>query len=159
MLKRRLIFATVALIGVLLPPVALSRGQILSVMAATPLHSVPLEEPASSVKTPNPEKAPWYFLDAEEMLVYYDPWLAGVILPWLILSLPAACVWLVVATWLMPPTEPTHSIKRRLCWVAIISLVIGAVVAAPWIISLSRERPAFRYFAPYELHSALSASA
>ena len=41
----------------------------------------PLEEPASSVKTPNPSKAPWYFLGLQEMLVYYDPWMAGVMLP------------------------------------------------------------------------------
>jgi hypothetical protein len=44
----------------------------------------PLEEPASSVKTPNPSKAPWYFLGLQEMLVYYDPWYAGVVLPSLI---------------------------------------------------------------------------
>ncbi len=45
----------------------------------------PLEEPASSVKTPNPSKAPWYFLGLQEMLVYYDPWKAGVVLPSLII--------------------------------------------------------------------------
>ena len=45
----------------------------------------PLEEPASTVKTPNPSKAPWYFLGLQEMLVYYDPWMAGVVLPSLIL--------------------------------------------------------------------------
>jgi hypothetical protein len=45
----------------------------------------PLEEPASSVKTPNPSKAPWYFLGLQEMLVYYDPWMAGVVLPSLII--------------------------------------------------------------------------
>lgn len=45
----------------------------------------PLEEPASSVKTPNPSKAPWYFLGLQEMLVYYDPWNAGVVLPSLII--------------------------------------------------------------------------
>ncbi len=44
----------------------------------------PLEEPASAVKTPNPSKAPWYFLGLQEMLVYYDPWMAGVVLPSLI---------------------------------------------------------------------------
>ncbi len=45
----------------------------------------PLEEPASSVKTPNPSKAPWYFLGLQEMLVYFDPWMAGVVLPTLVI--------------------------------------------------------------------------
>lgn len=45
----------------------------------------PLEDPASSVKTPNPSKAPWYFLGLQEMLVYFDPWMAGVVLPSMIL--------------------------------------------------------------------------
>lgn len=46
----------------------------------------PLEEPASSVKTPNPSKAPWYFLGLQEMLVYYDPWYAGVVLPSIVIG-------------------------------------------------------------------------
>lgn len=46
----------------------------------------PLEEPASAVRTPNPSKAPWYFLGLQEMLVYFDPWLAGVVFPSVILG-------------------------------------------------------------------------
>jgi Cytochrome b(C-terminal)/b6/petD len=45
----------------------------------------PLEQPASSTNAPNPSKAPWYFLGLQEMLVYYDPWMAGVVLPSLII--------------------------------------------------------------------------
>jgi hypothetical protein len=41
----------------------------------------PLEPPATSAKAPNPSKAPWYFLGLQEMLVYFDPWMAGVVLP------------------------------------------------------------------------------
>lgn len=41
----------------------------------------PLEQPASSFRIPNPSKAPWYFLGLQEMLVYFDPWMAGVVLP------------------------------------------------------------------------------
>jgi hypothetical protein len=45
----------------------------------------PLEQPATSAKAPNPSKAPWYFLGLQEMLVYYDPWIAGIVLPILIM--------------------------------------------------------------------------
>lgn len=45
----------------------------------------PLEQPANRSLTPNPSKAPWYFLGLQEMLVYFDPWLAGVVLPSLII--------------------------------------------------------------------------
>ena len=44
----------------------------------------PIEQPANPANTPNPSKAPWYFLGLQEMLVYFDPWLAGVVLPSLI---------------------------------------------------------------------------
>lgn len=45
----------------------------------------PLEQPANPVVTPNPSKAPWYFLGLQEMLVFFDPSIAGVILPGLII--------------------------------------------------------------------------
>ncbi|MEI7686529.1 MAG: hypothetical protein WCL32_16035 [Planctomycetota bacterium] len=45
----------------------------------------PLESPASTAKIPNPSKAPWYFLGLQEMLVYFDPWMAGVVLPSMII--------------------------------------------------------------------------
>ena len=47
--------------------------------------SAPLEEPANPNLTMNPAKAPWYFLGLQEMLVYFDPWIAGVVMPTLII--------------------------------------------------------------------------
>lgn len=45
----------------------------------------PLEEAANPNKTPNPSKAPWYFLGLQEILVYFDPWIAGVVIPVIII--------------------------------------------------------------------------
>ena len=47
--------------------------------------NAPLEEPSNPTLTMNPAKAPWYFLGLQEMLVYFDPWIAGVVMPSLII--------------------------------------------------------------------------
>lgn len=49
------------------------------------LVDAPLEQPANPTKTPNPSKAPWYFLGLQELLVYFDAWFAGVVLPAMII--------------------------------------------------------------------------
>lgn len=43
--------------------------------------NAPLEEPAAATFSPNPAKAPWYFLGLQELLVFFDPWIAGVLIP------------------------------------------------------------------------------
>jgi hypothetical protein len=45
----------------------------------------PLEQPANPAVTPNPSKAPWYFVGLQEMLVFFDASIAGVVLPSLII--------------------------------------------------------------------------
>jgi hypothetical protein len=41
----------------------------------------PLLDPANFNATPNPSKAPWYFLGLQELLSYFDPQIAGVTVP------------------------------------------------------------------------------
>jgi len=57
---------------------------ILMVWAIT--LNAPLEELSNPNLTMNPAKAPWYFLGLQEMLVYFDPWMAGVVMPSLIIG-------------------------------------------------------------------------
>ncbi len=46
----------------------------------------PLLSEADPGKTENPAKAPWYFVGLQELLVYFDPWVAGVTIPTLIIA-------------------------------------------------------------------------
>jgi len=43
--------------------------------------NAPLEELADPLQTPNPAKAPWYFLGLQELLHYFPPVVAGVLIP------------------------------------------------------------------------------
>lgn len=97
----------------------------------------PLEEPASIVKTPNPSKAPWYFLGLQEMLLYFDPWMSGVVLPSLIIFGLAAIPYLDVN----PAGSGFYTIEQRkfayvvhqfgflVLWIALI--LLGTFVRGP----------------------------
>jgi hypothetical protein len=67
----------IELIGMILVTVGL--------MVWSLLLPAPLEPPANPVATPNPAKAPWYFLGLQELLVFSDAWWVGVVVPCLIL--------------------------------------------------------------------------
>lgn len=72
-------------------PEALFRGAVafqvlaiaLVVLALT--WNAPLEELANPSQTPNPAKAPWYFLGLQELLHYFPPLVAGVLIPALVI--------------------------------------------------------------------------
>src|ERR1700758_5252073 len=48
------------------------------------MFDAPLEGLADPSHTPNPAKAPWYFLGLQEMLHYFPPVVAGVLIPTLV---------------------------------------------------------------------------
>ena len=50
------------------------------------IWKAPLDELANPLHTPNPAKAPWYFTGLQELLHYFPPFVAGIILPVLIVS-------------------------------------------------------------------------
>ena len=54
---------------------------VIGLSIAAILFDAPLESIANPVETPNPAKAPWYFLGLQELLHYFPPIVAGVLLP------------------------------------------------------------------------------
>src|SRR5579862_5442535 len=48
------------------------------------LWDAPLEQLANPLLTPNPAKAPWYFLGLQELLHYFPPFVAGILIPTLV---------------------------------------------------------------------------
>jgi len=53
----------------------------LSMVLVSVVLQSPLEGHANPDKTPNPSKAPWYFLNLQELLLHMHPSLAGVLIP------------------------------------------------------------------------------
>jgi Cytochrome b(C-terminal)/b6/petD len=57
---------------------------VIGLALAAILLDAPLEGIANPVETPNPAKAPWYFLGLQELLHYFPPVVAGVLMPFLV---------------------------------------------------------------------------
>jgi hypothetical protein len=54
---------------------------LLSIVIVSIILQSPLEAHANPDRTPNPSKAPWYFLNLQELLLHMHPSLAGVLIP------------------------------------------------------------------------------
>jgi len=54
---------------------------LLSIVVVSIVLQAPLEAHANPDRTPNPSKAPWYFLNLQELLLHMHPSLAGVLIP------------------------------------------------------------------------------
>jgi len=54
---------------------------LVSMIVISMIIQAPLEGHANTDHTPNPSKAPWYFLNLQELLLHMHPALAGVIVP------------------------------------------------------------------------------
>jgi uncharacterized membrane protein len=108
--------------------------------------NAPLEQPANPSLTPNPSKAPWYFLGLQELLVYFDPWIAGVVLPSII----------IVGLMIIPYVDINekgngyYSFKERRF--AILTFCFGFLILWVFLIVLGTfmRGPGWNFFLPWE---------
>jgi len=68
----------------LLREVILIEWGLIALALLSLLFDAPLEGIADPLHTPNPAKAPWYFVGLQELLHYFPPVVAGVLLPTLV---------------------------------------------------------------------------
>jgi len=57
---------------------------VIALVAVALFWDAPLEQIANPLLTPNPAKAPWYFLGLQELLHYFPPLVAGITIPTLV---------------------------------------------------------------------------
>jgi len=141
-LARRALIATLGTIAVI---------SILAVFIASPL-----EEPANPLITPNPAKAPWYFLWLQEIVTdttihlgsftINGAFIGGVILPGLLVGVLTAWPWLdrspreAAGVW-FPPVRRTQNLVFLIVMVAILLLTY---------IGMEMRGPYWEFFWPWE---------
>jgi quinol-cytochrome oxidoreductase complex cytochrome b subunit len=107
--------------------VALSLLALIIVLAF--VFGAPLGEPANPGLSPNPAKAPWYFLGVQELLLHFHPFFAVVVIPLLFLAALVAVPFLryehqIAGDWFLTP---------RGTRLAAIAAIVG-LVATPLLI-------------------------
>jgi len=131
----------------------LTRVELLAAIAALIVLTVwsilvdaPLEAPADPAHTPAIVKAPWYFVGLQELLVYFDPWIAGVMLPLLIIAGLTLLPYLDAN----PKGSGYYTFSQR--WFAV-STFVGAFVflwIAPILVGSFLRGPGWAFFWPWE---------
>src|SRR6266853_2649450 len=106
----------------------------------------PLEQPANPSATPNPSKAPWYFLGLQEMLVYFDPWLAGVVLPGLII-VGLICIPYVDKN---PKGNGYFTFKERSAEITIFLFGFAVLWSSLIVLGTFLRGPNWNFFGPFE---------
>src|SRR5262245_15817152 len=106
----------------------------------------PLEQPANPANTPNPSKAPWYFLGLQEMLVYFDPWLAGVVLPGLII-VGLICIPYVDKN---PKGNGYYTFNERKPEIAIFLFGFAVLWSSLIVLGTFLRGPNWNFFGPFE---------
>ena len=101
----------------------------------------PLLEEANPNVTPNPAKAPWYFLGLQELLSYWDPQIAGVMIP-LVLG-----VGLFMAFPYIDRNPETHPSKRKFAIMFYTFFLAGAGILT--IIGVLFRGPGWNWVYPW----------
>jgi quinol-cytochrome oxidoreductase complex cytochrome b subunit len=120
-------------------------GTIATVLALGVSFAAPLKEIANPNLTPEPAKAPWYFVGLQELLNHFDPLIAGIFVPIAVLLSLAVLPYL--------DRNPATESRYRRVAISIFSIVLTAALVLTVIGALFRG-PGWKFVPPWQ-HSYL----
>ncbi len=94
----------------------------------------PLEQLANPLLTPNPAKAPWYFLGLQELLHFFPPFVAGILIPTLILVALVVIPYFNVNVEAKPFWPEKASRRFTIVLIVVAALLVLLAVVDAWTI-------------------------
>ena len=94
----------------------------------------PLEQLANPLLTPNPAKAPWYFLGLQELLHFFPPFVAGILIPTLILVALVVIPYFNVNVEAKPFWSEKASRRFTIVLIVVAALLVLLAVVDAWTI-------------------------
>jgi quinol---cytochrome c reductase cytochrome c subunit, bacillus type len=116
-------------------------GVLLVVVVLALFFDAPLRSVANPNRTPNPEKAPWYFSGLQELLSHFHPMVAGVLIP----------VGIVVGSMALPYIDRNPAKLPRLRKVAVVTFTLFLVAwVALTLIGFAFRGPDWSWVWPWQ---------
>jgi hypothetical protein len=113
----------------LLREIILVQVSVIAMALPSLFFDAPLEGIADPTNTPNPAKAPWYFLGLQELLHYFPPVVAGVLIPALVVTAMVVIPYFTVNLNRQGFLE-SPSLRRRVLAVNAVMVGLGLFLAA-----------------------------
>jgi quinol-cytochrome oxidoreductase complex cytochrome b subunit len=115
--------------------VLVALGVVIALHATSLLFMAPLEEMADPTRTPNPAKAPWYFLGLQE-LVHYSAFVGGVLIPTLLVLALVALPYVDrrprgIGRWFAPERRVANTVFTAIVAVTVVLTVVGTFFRGP----------------------------
>jgi quinol-cytochrome oxidoreductase complex cytochrome b subunit len=107
---------------------------IIAMVIAALFWDAPLEQLANPLLTPNPAKAPWYFLGLQELLHFFPPFVAGILIPTLTLVALVVIPYFRVNVDVKPLWSESASKRLTIVLIAVAALLALLVVVDAWTI-------------------------
>ena len=107
---------------------------IIAMVLIALIWDAPLERLANPLLTPNPAKAPWYFLGLQELLHFFPPFVAGILIPTLVVIALIAIPYFNVNVEGKPLWSEQACKRSGIVFGVVVALLILLVVVEAWTI-------------------------